>query len=143
MNRGTDLIDVAELARALGAPSCRVVDCRFDLFDADKGYADYLAGHIPGAVYANLDTDLASAITPSTGRHPLPSAGVVPKNPGGLGNQQRFPRGRLRLRQRRSRCALVVDVAVLDGSFTGVGPGRWFLRMVRGRCRYRVGRASP
>jgi thiosulfate/3-mercaptopyruvate sulfurtransferase len=72
MTRTTDLIDVADLVRNLDAPTCRVVDCRFDLFDPGKGLADFRAGHIPGAVYADMDHDLAAPITPSSGRHPLP-----------------------------------------------------------------------
>jgi thiosulfate/3-mercaptopyruvate sulfurtransferase len=50
----------------------RIVDCRFDLANPDKGYSEYLAGHIPGAVYAHLDRDLAAPVTGRTGRHPLP-----------------------------------------------------------------------
>lgn len=72
MTRIADLIDVAELSRIIDSPACRVVDCRFDLFDPQKGYADYLAAHLPGAVYADLDRDLAGPVTPSSGRHPLP-----------------------------------------------------------------------
>lgn len=68
-----DLVTAEQLAACLDAGECRVVDCRFDLFDAQKGYRDYLAGHIPGAVYAHMDHDLAGEITGSTGRHPLPA----------------------------------------------------------------------
>ena len=50
----------------------RIVDCRFSLLDPDAGRAQYNAGHLPGAVYADLDRDLAGPIDPSTGRHPLP-----------------------------------------------------------------------
>ena len=66
------IIDAKLLATQLGRGDLRVVDCRSDLFDADKGRRDYLAGHIPGAVYADMDEDLASEITPESGRHPLP-----------------------------------------------------------------------
>ena len=67
-----DLLDFSALMAAIETGNCRIVDCRFDLFDADKGRSDYLSGHIPGAVYAHLDDDLASEITPTSGRHPLP-----------------------------------------------------------------------
>lgn len=41
--------------------------------DAEIGAKDYAAGHIPGAQYANLNTDLSSpVIAGKTGRHPLP-----------------------------------------------------------------------
>jgi thiosulfate/3-mercaptopyruvate sulfurtransferase len=49
-----------------------VVDCRFDLVDAGKGARDYAAAHIPGAVYAHLDSDLSDLSRHGVGRHPLP-----------------------------------------------------------------------
>ena len=75
MTRFADLIDVADLKSMLHSGDCRVIDTRFDLFDPQKGPADYLAGHIPGASFAHMDDDLASAISPTSGRHPLPDAG--------------------------------------------------------------------
>jgi thiosulfate/3-mercaptopyruvate sulfurtransferase len=54
----------------------RVFDCSFDLMDAQAGKQQYLQVHIPGAVYANLDTDLSArhAGQPASGgRHPLPN----------------------------------------------------------------------
>ena len=36
-------------------------------------YDDYLAGHLPGALYVDLDADLADRPEPVLGRHPLPS----------------------------------------------------------------------
>jgi thiosulfate/3-mercaptopyruvate sulfurtransferase len=49
----------------------RLVDCRWSL-DGSVGHADYLAGHLPGAVFADLDRDLAGPPDPARGRHPLP-----------------------------------------------------------------------
>ena len=66
------LIAPRDLYEHLADPRWRVVDCRFELLQPDKGYADYRAGHVPGAVYAHLDRDLAGPVTPATGRHPLP-----------------------------------------------------------------------
>lgn len=63
------LIDVATLA-ALEAPL--ILDCRFNLADTAAGERAYAQSHLPGAVYAHLDRDLSSPITPSTGRHPFP-----------------------------------------------------------------------
>ena len=76
MTNNGDLIDVPTLKGLLETTECRVVDCRFDLFDPGKGRRDYLAGHIPGAVHADMDKDLASEITPDSGRHPLPDSTV-------------------------------------------------------------------
>jgi thiosulfate/3-mercaptopyruvate sulfurtransferase len=50
-----------------------VVDCRFDLANDAWGREQYLAGHIPGAVYANLNDDLSGPRTGRNGRHPLPA----------------------------------------------------------------------
>ena len=73
MTSHSDLVTVDELTLLMEADKCCVVDCRFDLFDESKGYADYLDGHIPSAVYADLNKDLAGEITAHSGRHPLPA----------------------------------------------------------------------
>lgn len=49
-----------------------IFDCRFNLMDTGAGFTAYQQGHIPGAHYLHLDNDLSSAITPDSGRHPLP-----------------------------------------------------------------------
>jgi thiosulfate/3-mercaptopyruvate sulfurtransferase len=48
-------------------------DCRFDLADPNAGKKAYEEGHIPGAIYVDLDQDLSGKKTGSNGRHPLPS----------------------------------------------------------------------
>jgi thiosulfate/3-mercaptopyruvate sulfurtransferase len=48
-------------------------DCRWSLDDPSWGREQYLAGHIPGAVYLDLDRDLSGS-PGAGGRHPLPSA---------------------------------------------------------------------
>lgn len=50
----------------------RMVDCRWSL-DGSQGRQQYLAGHLPGAVHADLDTDLAAPPSAGGGRHPLPT----------------------------------------------------------------------
>ena len=67
------LISTTELAAKIGDSNCVIFDCRHDLFDAGKGEHLYRDGHIPGAIYANLDTDLSGEKNGSNGRHPLPS----------------------------------------------------------------------
>ncbi len=54
---------------------CITVDCRFVLDKPSAGFESYLKSHIPGAVYAHLNDDLSSPVTPESGRHPLPDAG--------------------------------------------------------------------
>jgi len=70
--RYTTLISCNELADHLYDTSFVVFDCRFELSKPDSGFQAYQKDHIPGALYANLDKDLSSAITETTGRHPLP-----------------------------------------------------------------------
>jgi thiosulfate/3-mercaptopyruvate sulfurtransferase len=47
------------------------VDCRWELGNTARGRALYLAGHIPGASFLDVDEDL-SAPPGEPGRHPLP-----------------------------------------------------------------------
>lgn len=49
-------------------------DCRFDLDDPPAARRRYLAGHIPGAVFLDLDADLSDKAVQGQGRHPLPGA---------------------------------------------------------------------
>lgn len=67
------LITAAELTAHTADSNWLTVDCRFDLAKPSAGESAYRAGHLPNAVYAHLDHDLAAPVTPSTGRHPLPS----------------------------------------------------------------------
>lgn len=69
------LITAEELHRLIDAedPSLRILDIRWRL-DKPDGHADYLQGHIPGAMYVDMDTELAEHGRPATdGRHPLPT----------------------------------------------------------------------
>lgn len=64
------LISADELAPVLD--DVALLDLRWDLTDATKGRTTYEQGHIPGAHFVDLDTDLASP-PGIEGRHPLPS----------------------------------------------------------------------
>jgi len=66
------LIEAAALGRILGHDDVLVVDCRFDIGDAQRGQREYALAHIPGAVYADLDRDLSDLWKVGLGRHPLP-----------------------------------------------------------------------
>jgi thiosulfate/3-mercaptopyruvate sulfurtransferase len=66
------LITAGELAAQLAegrAP--RLLDVRWRL-GGPPGRPEYEAGHIPGAVYVDLDGELAAPAGPGVGRHPLP-----------------------------------------------------------------------
>jgi thiosulfate/3-mercaptopyruvate sulfurtransferase len=66
------LITPEALAPLVGTPRVRILDVRWRL-DRPDGRPDYLAGHLPGAVYVDLDSELAEHGEPTDGRHPLPS----------------------------------------------------------------------
>ncbi|MDX5333344.1 MAG: sulfurtransferase [Gammaproteobacteria bacterium] len=66
------LVELRWFQAHLQDPGVVVVDCRFSLADAQAGRRAYLAGHVPGAVYADLEQDLSGPVGPETGRHPLP-----------------------------------------------------------------------
>ena len=73
---GTALITVAELAGPPGPPRPptppTLLDVRWRL-GGPPGIDLYQAGHIPGAVFTDLDRDLAAPPGPG-GRHPMPAA---------------------------------------------------------------------
>jgi thiosulfate/3-mercaptopyruvate sulfurtransferase len=83
------LIDCETLERHLGDPSLAVVDCRFRLDDVAWGERAYQSQHIPGAVYADLDRDLAGRKTGINGRHPLPEPPSFADTLGRLGIDER------------------------------------------------------
>ena len=64
------LVSAEELLEALGDPALRIADVRWFLGEPVRGQAEYAGGHIPGAVFVDLDKDLAAP--PGEGRHPLP-----------------------------------------------------------------------
>jgi thiosulfate/3-mercaptopyruvate sulfurtransferase len=67
------LVSCEQLAAHANDPTWIVFDCRHDLMDVAKGEQWYREGHLPGAFFANLDTDLSGEKTGTNGRHPLPS----------------------------------------------------------------------
>jgi thiosulfate/3-mercaptopyruvate sulfurtransferase len=86
----TTLLSVAELQALLkNKQRCMVFDCSYDLTQPAAGAQQYAAAHIPGAVYAHLDSALSAkhgvpgphgVVTAhgpdepaSGGRHPLPN----------------------------------------------------------------------
>ena len=71
------VITPAELAGLLDASRPVVIDCRFDLMDPAAGRVAWQDSRVPGAVYADLDADLAGPVTPAAGRHPLPDPEVM------------------------------------------------------------------
>jgi thiosulfate/3-mercaptopyruvate sulfurtransferase len=75
------LISVGELAERLG--EVVLFDLRWSLTEPGQGKVAYAAGHIPGATFVDLDTDLSGSV--GDGRHPLPTAAEFTRLLGELG----------------------------------------------------------
>lgn len=69
------LVTAGDLAVALADDEPPVLlDVRWALGRTrDEAHERYLAGHLPGAVYVDLETELAAPPSPAEGRHPMPS----------------------------------------------------------------------
>lgn len=82
------LISVDDLAARLADPALRIVDCRWYLGRPGEGRIAYETGHLPGAVHADIDTDLA--VLDGPGRHPLPDPVAFATRMAalGVGNEQ-------------------------------------------------------
>ena len=83
--RYTTLIGTPELARHGGDPAFVVVDVRHDLAQTAYGENAYAQAHVPGALFAHVDTDLSAPATGRNGRHPLPTPEVAAAVFGRLG----------------------------------------------------------
>jgi thiosulfate/3-mercaptopyruvate sulfurtransferase len=78
--RNTVLVTAGELHRRLAEPDPPVLlDVRWALGDP-YGADHYREGHFPGAVYVDLDTELAGPLEPGAGRHPLPGLDALQAN---------------------------------------------------------------
>jgi len=116
------LIDVTSLARSLAAgPRPVLLDVRWRLAGSPDppGIVAYQAGHLPGAVFIDLDRDLSGA-PGAGGRHPLPEAAAF------------------QLAMRRAGVSDGGDVVVYDeADATAAARGWWTLRYF-GHSRVRV-----
>ncbi|MFG6503389.1 sulfurtransferase [Microbacterium sp. P05] len=66
------LVSVSELNELISTGAgIRLLDVRWRL-DRPEGRPDYLEGHLPGAVYVDLDGELSAKGRPEHGRHPVP-----------------------------------------------------------------------
>ncbi len=113
------LLSAEGLIARLGDPGLRVIDARFELTDAAVGPSLYTAGHVPGAVYLDLDADLASPPGPR-GRHPLPDLAGLARRLGAIGVGSRH------------------DVVVYDQVGSMYAARAWWLLRYMGHERVRV-----
>jgi thiosulfate/3-mercaptopyruvate sulfurtransferase len=70
------LVSTEWVAARVGAPELRIADVRWYLDPAKNGREQYRAGHLPGAVFFDVDAELAApggARGGALGRHPWPS----------------------------------------------------------------------
>jgi len=70
----TTLIEARDLAPHIGDPHWTIVDARHAPIGGDRnlGRTQYVAGHLPGAFYADVDVELCGPVSGTNGRHPLP-----------------------------------------------------------------------
>lgn len=71
------LVSVDELSTLIAEePRLRILDVRWRLADPD-GRPEYRSGHIPGAVWVDLERELSRHGRPDEGRHPIPDTDTV------------------------------------------------------------------
>lgn len=91
-------------------PEVTVLDVRWQL-GRDDGHEQYLAGHVPGAAYVDMEADLADPVGDgSRGRHPLP-------------DPERFAAAMRRCGVRPDRPVVVYD----DAAATSAARAWWLL----------------
>ena len=66
------IVSVEELAAHANDSAWAIVDCRHSLQDFTAGRRAYAQAHIPGAFFADVETELAGEKTGKNGRHPMP-----------------------------------------------------------------------
>lgn len=66
------LISPQDLKTELVNPAWVICDCRFDIHNPGFGIEAFRQGHIPGALYVDLEKDLSTTPDGTNGRHPLP-----------------------------------------------------------------------
>jgi thiosulfate/3-mercaptopyruvate sulfurtransferase len=82
------LVSTEWLAERLGQPSLRVVDVRWYLDPSRRGRDEYAAGHLPGAVFLDVEEDLSAPggrRGGPRGRHPWPPPEQVSRVMGAAG----------------------------------------------------------
>lgn len=123
--KNNELISVNELVEVVSKEKVTIIDCRFDLVNKTYGKDEYLKGHIPGAIFLNIEKELTGEVKTHGGRHPLPkiddihkvlqSKGVSPDNKVVIYDDGDFSgagRARLILKYLGFK-----DVLLLDGGF--------------------------
>lgn len=89
MDLKDSIVSTDWLAEHINEDHVRIVDCRFQLGSPNAGKDAYDHGHIPKAIYFDLEKDLSAPIGEHGGRHPLPDIATLANKLGnsGIGNQ--------------------------------------------------------
>lgn len=66
------LISPMELSASIDHKNWIICDCRFDIHNPELGHRSYLEGHLPSAIYVDLNKDMSIPPEGTNGRHPLP-----------------------------------------------------------------------
>ncbi len=111
------LVDEAWLAAHLADANVRIIDLRWYL-GARRGADEYARGHIPGAVFVDLEKDISAPVGP--GRHPIPSPA-------------QFERA-----MRRAGVSPDTRVVVYDDAGGSVAARLWWLLEAHGHARAHV-----
>ena len=109
--KDNELISVEEFAKVILKEKITVIDCRFSLANKTYGEEEYLKGHIPGAVFLNIEEELTGKVGIHGGRHPLPKVEDIHKT---LQNKGVSPTNKI----------IIYD----DGDFSGAGRARLILK---------------
>ncbi|WP_204152827.1 sulfurtransferase [Leptolyngbya sp. CCY15150] len=119
------LVSTDWLADHLEDPQVAIADCRFALGDPSLGQQHYETGHIPGAVYVDLDRDLSGPVGTHGGRHPLPDLDALAQTLGAAGIQS-------------GQAGEATLVVVYDDSRLAFASRLWWLLRYLGHDRVRV-----
>ncbi|MEF3305281.1 sulfurtransferase [Paenibacillus sp. GYB003] len=79
------IVEFGWLAERLNDAGIVIADCRFTLGQPDAGRNAYAEGHLPGAVYFDLERDLSGPVGKHGGRHPLPDMDAFAQKVGQAG----------------------------------------------------------
>ncbi|MGO2746694.1 sulfurtransferase [Microbacterium sp.] len=115
------LLHLQSVAEHGAGPPVRLLDVRWRL-DRPEGRPEYLRAHLPGAVYVDLERELARRGQPQEGRHPLPAISDLQRSARGWGiddedivvaydDNSSVPAARLWWLLQRTG----IDIRVLDG----------------------------
>lgn len=87
-----NIVSMRWLLARMYEPDVVIADCRFLLGQPDAGREAYEAGHIPGAIYLDLEKDLSAPVTEHGGRHPLPDPAALASRlaKAGIGSNSRI-----------------------------------------------------